>query len=145
MVFPIPDETAELREFVFWLDKRRAITIRAASEEEAREYLTPGETVKVERVTIAGEDGTTDEDKQLLAQLGRRPEWVALRRLAEHRMQHSFERIARAFATKDVRPDYAELQWERGFFAGMKFLLDNPTVEAAKLSRLLAKEATDSA
>lgn len=54
-----------------------------------------------------------------------------------------FRLLAREFATKGVEPNFADLQFHRGFFAGMKFLLDNPGVEYAKLQRELAKERKD--
>jgi hypothetical protein len=48
-------------------------------------------------------------------------------------MERHFRVLARAFAQRNNQPDYDRLQWERGFFAGMKFLLDNPLIEEAKL------------
>lgn len=51
--------------------------------------------------------------------------------------------IARQFLTRNLRPDYAELQWERGFFSGMKFLLDRPDLEAKALERALANNTKE--
>lgn len=55
-------------------------------------------------------------------------------------MEMHFRQLAREFATKGVEPNFGELQYHRGFFAGMKFLLDNPGVEYSRLQRELAKE-----
>lgn len=85
----------------------------------------------------------TEHESQQLAALGNRPEWEVLRNLAKQRMESHFDRVAKAFMREGVEPDYARLQWQRGFFAGMKFLLDNPTVEAAKLDRLIAAESKE--
>jgi hypothetical protein len=79
-------------------------------------------------------------DDQLLAALAARPEWEALRRRCERRMDGHFRRLARLFATEGQELDYARLQFQRGVFAGMKFLLDAPAVEAKKLERLLEND-----
>lgn len=80
---------------------------------------------------------------QLLAALGARPEWNALRKLARDRMERHFAKLARLFASEGEELDYARLQYQRGVFAGMKFLLDGPTIEAAKLKRLLEELEAD--
>lgn len=77
---------------------------------------------------------------ELLAQLGNHPGWPTLREHAKQLMDAHFRGLAREFATRNNQPDYAQLQWERGVFAGIKFLLDNPTIEARKLERLLAQQ-----
>lgn len=78
-----------------------------------------------------------------MAHLGQQPGWEALRSLAKERMEKHFDLLAREFAMRGKQPDFAELQWHRGFFSGMKFLLDNPTLEARKLEKALAEERED--
>lgn len=58
-------------------------------------------------------------------------------------MDRRAERLAHQFLTRNAQPDYAELQYLRGFFAGMKFLLDQPDLEAAALQRALANDRRD--
>jgi hypothetical protein len=82
----------------------------------------------------------SEDDRKLLAALGDRPEWDALREHSEILMEKHFHRVAREFMTAGTEPEYARLQWQRGVFAGMKFLLDAPTVEAKKLERLLEND-----
>lgn len=77
---------------------------------------------------------------QLLAELGSHPGWPILHDRAKRQMDLFFMQLAREFASANKRPDYETLQWKRGFFAGMKFLLDNPTVEAKRLAKALAQE-----
>lgn len=78
-----------------------------------------------------------------LARLGHDPAFKRLKIVADEREAVFFTGLVRQFKTKDTRPDYEDLQWFRGFFAGMKFLLDNPTLEAKALEKELAKERTD--
>jgi hypothetical protein len=54
-------------------------------------------------------------------------------------MEGEFGHLAKALMRGDdvTRED---VQFRRGFFAGIKFLLDSPTLEAKKLDRALAKE-----
>jgi hypothetical protein len=58
-------------------------------------------------------------------------------------MDQHFRTLMKEFMAEGVEPDYARLQWMRGCFAGMKFVLDYPTIEATKLERLLAGEQDD--
>lgn len=52
-------------------------------------------------------------------------------------MDSSFRRLAKQMmSSKDTVPA-TEVQFHRGFFAGMKFLLDQPTLEGRKLERAL--------
>jgi hypothetical protein len=82
---------------------------------------------------------TGDHEQQLLARLGNDPAWGALRARAKERLDAEFDRLAKALMRGDdvTRED---VQFRRGFFAGIKFLLDSPTLEAKKLDRALAKE-----
>jgi hypothetical protein len=89
-------------------------------------------------VTVA----TKDHEAQLLAKLGGSAEWQALRERAERAMRHRGEILAQQFLRRNHRPDYEQLQWERGVFAGIKFLLDHPTMEAQRLERLLERDQT---
>lgn len=82
------------------------------------------------------------EPNQLLADLTTHPGWNELRRVAKERMEGHFKELSREFASKDNRPDYETLQFQRGVFAGMKHLLDHPDLEAKRLKRLLEKEVT---
>lgn len=81
-----------------------------------------------------------DHERQLIASIAESPAWESLRKVARNRMERHFRRLAHTFAMKGVEPNYAELQWQRGVIAGMKFILDNPLIEAAKLERLLAEQ-----
>lgn len=83
------------------------------------------------------------EPNQLLAQLAQHPGWTELGKTLEERMDKEFHRLAVDFATKDKRPDYEDLQWVRGFLAGMKFLYRTPTLEASALAKQLARERGD--
>lgn len=83
---------------------------------------------------------------ELLAKLADDPAWGALSRVAEELMERHFRGVARDFMTRNVQPDYARLQWQRGVFAGIKFLLDSPHIQEKKLERLLAQlEGSDDA
>jgi hypothetical protein len=79
---------------------------------------------------------------QLLATLIERPEWQALRHVAKHRMDRHFRGLARMFATEGAELDYDRLQYQRGVFAGMKFVLDEPhrIANPDRLRRLLNDE-----
>lgn len=74
-------------------------------------------------------------NRELIAHLADHPAWAELRKLATEQKERHFRNLLREFELKNHQPDYAELQWERGFWAGMKFLLDKPTLEAAELDR----------
>lgn len=80
------------------------------------------------------------EPNQLLAQLAEHPAWKELAKVLDERMDKEFHRLALEFATRDKQPDYGELQYVRGFMAGMKFLWKEPTLEAKALARVLAQE-----
>jgi hypothetical protein len=78
-----------------------------------------------------------DHEAQLVAKLAG-PEWDALRDRAKARMEAEFGRLASdLMAGREVTP--TDLEYRRVFFAGMKFLLDNPTLEKRKLDRALAR------
>jgi hypothetical protein len=79
----------------------------------------------------------SDHEQQLLARLDSDPAWAALRERAKEKMEAEFGRLAKALMRGD---EVADVEYRRGFFAGIKFLLDCPTLEARKLDRALAKE-----
>ena len=81
----------------------------------------------------------SEVDEQL-ASLAADPRWQALQARAKERLDREFNSITRAFIYKDVQPDYGDLQYRRGVFAGIKFLLDQPDLDAKKLEKLLAEE-----
>ena len=80
-----------------------------------------------------------DHEQQLLARLGNDPAWGTLRDRAKDRMDKEFVRLAKQLMVGD-EVTRENVEYRRGFFAGMKFLLDNPTLEAKRLDRVLAKE-----
>lgn len=81
----------------------------------------------------------SEHDRELLAHLAAHPAWEALREVAKERMDDVFAKTARelmqgAEITREV------IEYRRGFFAGIKFLLDQPTLEAKALEKALAEE-----
>lgn len=81
-----------------------------------------------------------NEPNQLLASLAQHPAWKELAKVLDDRMDKEFGKLAYEFALRDKQPDYGQLQYVRGFMAGMKFLWKEPTLEATKLAKALAKE-----
>ena len=79
----------------------------------------------------------TDPD---IARLSADPAWPKLGKAIEELMDRHFNRLAVEFATKDRRPDYAELQWYRGYFACMKAWHRQPVLDAKELAKQLAQE-----
>jgi hypothetical protein len=74
----------------------------------------------------------------LLAQLLEHPAWPILRKVSEERKRRHFQDIAAALiAGVDVSKDLIE--WKRGYFSGMKFLLDRPQAKAKELEKELRK------
>lgn len=68
----------------------------------------------------------SEHDDQLIATLADNPAWQALeRRIAREGEQH-FNRLARHFARYGNKVDYEQLQYDRGRYAGMKHILDEP-------------------
>ena len=86
----------------------------------------------------------TDPDA-LLADLVHHPAWKLLAERGRERMEARGAQIAREFLEFNKQPVYASLQYDRGFFAGIKFLIDQPTLDAKKLERALAEERGDDA
>lgn len=77
---------------------------------------------------------------QLLARLGADPAWEVLRNRAKEKMDDQFVKLAKAMM-RGVDLPATQVEYQRGFFAGMKFLLDCPTLEAKVLDRALRKES----
>lgn len=67
------------------------------------------------------------------------PNWQELRNVAKDRMEKRFNVLARDLMAGREPPD---IMYQRGFFAGMKFLLDQPDLSAKKLAAAL-EESTD--
>lgn len=80
------------------------------------------------------------EPNEELARLAHDPAWKLLGEHIEAKMADYFHRLSVEFATKNKQPDYAELQWYRGFYACMKAWHKAPVTEAKELARLLAQE-----
>jgi len=75
---------------------------------------------------------------QLLAQLLDHPAWPVLNKVMKERRQQHFNDITNALiGGKTVPKDLIE--WKRGFFEGMAFLLRQPQAKANQLARELAK------
>lgn len=136
-------------DYVFWLDSENAgvqetIVVRGQPDEERARELVP----EAQRGRITATDETparpniNPHDVELLAALITRPEWLAFRKVAELRMDRHFRKLARLFATEGAELDYDRLQYQRGIFAGMKFLLDEPhkIANPDRLRRLLNEE-----
>lgn len=79
----------------------------------------------------------------MVARLQGMPEWDALWRAMDEVEDRHWTRLAREFATKDNRPDYATLQWQRGFFAFSRVMRRNPVEAIQQLERLLAEQRED--
>lgn len=80
-----------------------------------------------------------EHDTALLADLARHAAWAVLRRTIQGRMDVHFRMLATEFMTRGKQPDYAELQWARGYFAACKHLLDTPETALARFERELKK------
>lgn len=139
----------DLFDYTFWLDRRdgpvqESVVVRAQPDEETAQLLVP--EPQRHRISSVDEQPTRERvsitDLQLLAGLADRPEWAALRRACEQRLDNHFRKLARIFQTEGVAPDYDRLQWQRGVFAGVKLVLDEPHKIAHKrsLERLLDEE-----
>lgn len=76
-------------------------------------------------------------DPKLLLHLKDQPGWEVLRALAKERMETHFNNLARQLMAKDATVEATDLQYRRGFFAGMKFLLDQPDLEVKRLERAI--------
>ena len=55
-------------------------------------------------------------------------------------MEAEFVRLSKELM-RGATPSESGVEYRRGFFAGIKFLLDCPTLEARKLDRALRKES----
>lgn len=137
-------------DYTFWLDRndgdgvQEAIVVRGKPDQEtATEYVPEALRGRITSVDEKPARAIVNpHDVQLLAALIERPEWRALRHVAEQRMDRNFRRLARLFASEGEEPDYDRLQFQRGVFAGMKFVLDEPhkIANPRSLERLLNDE-----
>ena len=80
------------------------------------------------------------EPDQEIAALAQHPGWPKLIERIEKAMDKHFHSLAVEFATKNKQPDYAELQWQRGFAACLQRLPTIVNMEARALAKLLAQE-----
>ena len=71
-----------------------------------------------------------------MAELSQHPAWPVLRGECKAKMEREFTRLARELM-KGTVPD--DLDYRRGFFAGMKFLLDRPIWESNDLENALRR------
>lgn len=67
-----------------------------------------------------------------MAELGQHPGWAILGGVVKEKMDKEFRRLASELMQGDY-PDPDDVQYRRGFFAGMKFLLDRPSRVAKQL------------
>ena len=90
---------------------------------------------------MADEDytGLQDHERHELAALTTHPVWTALRSAAKVQMERQFQRMAQELM-QGKTPSPESVEYARGFFAGMKFLLDTPTIERRRMERVLAKK-----
>jgi hypothetical protein len=64
------------------------------------------------------------------------PAWPALRKVTKARKQQHFDDVAKALMQgKEVPQDV--LEWKRGFFKGMEYVLEHPAHRANELERAL--------
>lgn len=75
-----------------------------------------------------------------LAALAQHPGFAVLCKRVEQVMDRHFHTLAVEFATRGKQPDYAELQWQRGFLACLQKLPTIVNMEAKALAKLLAQE-----
>lgn len=72
-----------------------------------------------------------ENQRRQLAALSLQPGWPVLRGVVKQEMERRFQIMAREL----MRGAMPDVEWTRGFFAGMKFLLDNPEIESRKLDK----------
>lgn len=81
----------------------------------------------------------TPEEQRLVAELTKHPAWEVLNKTAKERMEMSFRVLATSLMTKGAKIDQGQIDYERGFFAGMKHLLRKPELAAADIAKALAE------
>lgn len=80
----------------------------------------------------------TDDQDRLLAELVNHPAWGPLKAKARTEMERRFRVHTVALMTGHPVSEET-IAYDRGFFAGMKFLLDKPRFAQADIERELAK------
>jgi hypothetical protein len=65
--------------------------------------------------------------------------WKALHERVADRMEKEFRRTAAQMMAGTEIPQW-EIEYRRGFFAGMKFLLDQPDLDAQKMAEAIRRE-----
>jgi hypothetical protein len=75
-----------------------------------------------------------EDQQRILAELPLHPAWAVLRGVVKDKMEREFNTLAKELLHGKHPTD---IEWRRGFFAGMKFLLDKPAAEARDWQRQL--------
>ena len=76
---------------------------------------------------------------QALAALRENRGWPELAQIVKERMEREFLLLSHALMRGEPWSQ-EELAYKRGFFAGMKFLLDSPDLNESKLERALRQQ-----
>ena len=74
------------------------------------------------------------QEQRIVAELSAHPAWPVLRKIEKQRMDLKFEGHAKALMA-GMEFDQRQVDYDRGYFAGMKHLLDTPERERAALQR----------
>ena len=70
------------------------------------------------------------------------PQWDSLRELAKEKMEDTFASLTNRMMSKQGVPEHERQYW-RGYFAGIKFLLDQPDLHEKRLKKFEAEHQTD--
>lgn len=86
----------------------------------------------------------TDHEAQLMAKLPT-AEWEAWRTWGREQLANYMSRITRELVRANAQPDWAELQFKRGYIAGFEDALDGPETVRRKLERerIIEKEEVE--
>lgn len=76
----------------------------------------------------------TEEERRLLADLSRQPGWELLVKVANEAKDAEYAKLTRELLA-GRRPTQAEVSYVRGYFRGLMFLINNPTLEANAIER----------
>ena len=74
-------------------------------------------------------------DERLIARLVESPEWRELQLAAEEAKTQYFTNLAKGIYNDPSRITEADLQYKRGWWRGIDWLLKQPTLDHAKLMR----------
>ena len=87
-------------------------------------------------------DAISDHDTTLLAELAHHPAWPVLRKLVEERMELLGRTLTSQFLQANNKPDYEKLQYQRGYIAALRQVLDAPEGVARQLDKLREEVTT---